>query len=79
MSTKQTLGYALRFLVCLGTLEIILHYMYVVAIKDAQAWAGDTPAELCLLGFWNLIVVWLKVRQTSLPPCACCTHKPFSC
>lgn len=61
--TKQdVVGYALRFSVCLLTMEVILHYMYVVAIKDARAWAGDTPAQLCMLGFWNLIVVWLKVR-----------------
>jgi hypothetical protein len=45
-------------------MEVILHYMYVVAIKDQgrSAWQGDTPAELSLIGFWNLIVVWLKVR-----------------
>jgi hypothetical protein len=44
-------------------MEVILHYMYVVAIKDQgkSAWQGDTPAELSLIGFWNLIVVWLKV------------------
>ncbi|KAH7106546.1 MBOAT-domain-containing protein [Auriculariales sp. MPI-PUGE-AT-0066] len=61
LSAKETIGYAMRFLVCLGTMELILHYMYVVAIKDSRAWAGDTPAQLCMLGFWNLIVVWLKL------------------
>jgi hypothetical protein len=45
-------------------MECILHYMYVVAIKDRKAWVGDSPAEIALLGFWNLIVVWLKASST---------------
>jgi hypothetical protein len=43
------------------TMEVVLHFMYVVAIKDAKSWYGDTPMELSMVGFWNLIVVWLKV------------------
>lgn len=35
--------------------------MYVVAIKDTSAWNGDGPADLSMIGFWNLVVVWLKV------------------
>lgn len=35
--------------------------MYVVAIKDSAAWEGDSPAEMSMIGFWNLVVVWLKV------------------
>lgn len=35
--------------------------MYVVAIKDTAAWDGDTPGQLSMIGFWNLVVVWLKV------------------
>jgi hypothetical protein len=38
--------------------------MYVVAIKDTRAWVGYSAAELSLVGFWNLIIVWLKVSQT---------------
>ena len=44
-------------------MEFILHFMYVVAIKDTSAWYGDSVAELSLIGFWNLIIVWLKVRR----------------
>ncbi|GAB1525165.1 glycerol transporter [Rhizoctonia solani] len=55
-------AYAIRFLGCLLTLEIILHMMYVVAIKDARAWHGLSPLELSMVGFWNLIVVWMKVE-----------------
>ena len=49
------------------TMEVILHYMYVVAIKDARAWPGDTPAEIAMIGFWNLAIVWLKVRFVMAP------------
>lgn len=51
----------MRFLICFITMESILHFMYVVAIKDTNAWVGDTPLELSMIGFWNLIIVWLKV------------------
>ncbi|KZT02547.1 MBOAT-domain-containing protein [Laetiporus sulphureus 93-53] len=61
VSLRGTLSYLFRFLVCFLTLEFILHFMYVVAIKDTKAWAGDSAAELCMIGFWNLIVVWLKL------------------
>jgi D-alanyl-lipoteichoic acid acyltransferase DltB (MBOAT superfamily) len=47
-------------------MEFILHYMYVVAIKDTKAWAGDTPAQLSMIGFWNLVIVWLKVRPATV-------------
>jgi D-alanyl-lipoteichoic acid acyltransferase DltB (MBOAT superfamily) len=60
---RALFSYALRFLACILTMEVVLHYMYVVAIKDAGAWEGDTPAELSMIGLWNLIVVWLKVRS----------------
>lgn len=42
-------------------MEIMLHWIYVVALKDAKAWRGLGPGELAVVGFWNLIVVWLKV------------------
>jgi hypothetical protein len=37
--------------------------MYVVAIKDARAWHGLSPLQLSMVGFWNLIVVWMKVES----------------
>ena len=46
------------------TMEFILHFMYVVAIKDTKAWTGDTAAQLSMIGFWNLIIVWLKVKPS---------------
>ena len=49
-------------------MEFILHFMYMVAIKDTAAWYGDSVAELSMVGFWNLIIVWLKVS---------CHERPF--
>lgn len=61
----MTLGYALRFAICLLTMEWVLHNIYVVAIKDTHAWVDDTPFELSMIGYWNLVVVWLKVGKAS--------------
>ncbi|GAA5958460.1 hypothetical protein JCM8115_002473 [Rhodotorula mucilaginosa] len=56
-------AYAVRFLACWVTMELVLHTMYVVALKDSGKgwWNGMTPAQVSLVGFWNLIVVWLKL------------------
>ncbi|KAH9847853.1 MBOAT-domain-containing protein [Lenzites betulinus] len=61
ISTRSKLGYLVRFVACILIFETILHYMYVVAIKDTKAWAGYSAAELSMVGFWSLIVVWLKL------------------
>ncbi|KAL0945527.1 hypothetical protein HGRIS_001009 [Hohenbuehelia grisea] len=58
---RLALGYACRFVICLLTMEFILHFMYVVAIKESKAWGGDTPAQVSMIGFWNLVIVWLKL------------------
>ena len=64
MDVKAVAGYLVRFVICFMTMEFILHYMYVVAIKDVRAWVGDTPSQVAMIGFWNLIIVWLKVLST---------------
>ncbi|SPO36217.1 probable GUP1 - Multimembrane-spanning protein essential for proton symport of glycerol [Pseudozyma flocculosa] len=61
IAARSVVSYAVRFLVCLLTMELILHYIYVNAIKDSKAWDGATPLELSMIGFWNLIIVWLKL------------------
>jgi hypothetical protein len=65
-------------------MELVLHYIYVVALKDTKAWRAFplTPGELAVIGFWNLIIVWLKVMLPSslfLPirPIFL-SHSPFS-
>jgi D-alanyl-lipoteichoic acid acyltransferase DltB (MBOAT superfamily) len=32
-------------------MEFILHYMYIVAIKDRKAWIGASPAVIAMIGF----------------------------
>ncbi|EKM77954.1 hypothetical protein AGABI1DRAFT_121631 [Agaricus bisporus var. burnettii JB137-S8] len=54
-------SYIFRFIFSLLTMECILHFMYVVAIKDRKAWVGFTPAQISMVGFWNLIIIWLKL------------------
>ena len=74
--SRTIISYAIRFVVCLLTMELVTHSMYVVAIKDesrsnnpGSAWDGATPFQLSMVGFWNLIIVWLKVkRYTKTPP-----------
>lgn len=55
--------YALRLLCSLLTMEILLHYVYVGALTRAEAWDGLSGGQLGALGFWSLVVVWLKVRS----------------
>ncbi|KAH9043958.1 MBOAT, membrane-bound O-acyltransferase family-domain-containing protein [Lactarius pseudohatsudake] len=61
IAQRATVRYAVRFVIGLLTMETLIHVMYVVAIKDAHAWSGMTPAQLSMVGFWNLIFVWLKL------------------
>lgn len=53
--------YILRWLGSLLLFEFFLHYMWVVAIKDASAWRGFTPTQFVALGIMNLYAVWLKL------------------
>ena len=66
MQSSMKILYLIRFVVCYLTMEYVLHFMYVVAIKDTKSWIGDSPAQIAMIGFWNLIVVWLKVRCISI-------------
>ena len=68
MKSNMKIMYLIRFIVCYLTMECVLHFMYVVAIKDTKSWIGDSPAEIAMIGFWNLIIVWLKVRYLSFCP-----------
>jgi protein-cysteine N-palmitoyltransferase HHAT len=61
ITPRATARYALRFLISFLTMETLIHVMHVVSIKDAHAWSDMNPAQLSMVGFWNLIFVWLKV------------------
>lgn len=61
IALRQRISYLVRFAACMLTMESIIHTMYVVAMKDARAWEGAGPAALSMIGFWNLVIVWLKL------------------
>jgi len=45
-------------------MELALHYLYVVAISKTASrgsWANDTPAQLAMIGYFNLHIIWLKL------------------
>ncbi len=58
----RTIRYAVRFLLVLLSMEVILHYDYVGAISHAlPVWSSYTPAQLSLLSYFNLHIIWLKL------------------
>jgi D-alanyl-lipoteichoic acid acyltransferase DltB (MBOAT superfamily) len=59
---QRTLMYGVRFLICLLTMEVMLHFLYAVAISKAKpAWEVYSPFELSMLGYFNLHIIWLKL------------------
>ncbi|AEO54054.1 hypothetical protein MYCTH_2296135 [Thermothelomyces thermophilus ATCC 42464] len=62
LSTPRTLKYGIRFALVLLAMELILHYDYVGAIsKSRPDWSSYTPAQISLLAFFNLHIIWLKL------------------
>ncbi|KAL0075901.1 MBOAT, membrane-bound O-acyltransferase family-domain-containing protein [Phycomyces blakesleeanus] len=53
--------YAFRLVCVILVMELTLHYIYVVAISKAMAWDGDTPFELSMIGYFNLLIIWMKL------------------
>ena len=59
---RRTLRYAIRFFICLLAMEVVVHYIYAVAISKAQpAWEVYTPFQVSMLGYFNLHHIWLKL------------------
>ncbi|RMZ70149.1 glycerol:h+ symporter [Pyrenophora seminiperda CCB06] len=62
ITSRRTALYLIRFIVVLLTMEIMIHYMYMVAIFHAKPeWSVYTPSQLSMLGFFNLKHIWLKL------------------
>ncbi|KAK2625474.1 hypothetical protein QTJ16_004786 [Diplocarpon rosae] len=62
IETSRNVKYGIRFLLCLLAMELLLHYDYCVAIsKGNPVWSDYTPAQLSLLSYFNLHVLWLKL------------------
>ncbi|GAB1311011.1 glycerol transporter [Madurella fahalii] len=62
ISSSRTLRYAVRFALVLLAMELVLHYDYVGAIsKSSPEWSSYSPAQISLLSFFNLHIIWLKL------------------
>ena len=62
IETARTTLYGIRFLISLLTMEVMLHFIYAVAISKAQpAWELYTPFQLSMIGYFNLHIIWLKL------------------
>ncbi|KAG0165225.1 glycerol transporter [Apophysomyces sp. BC1015] len=58
---RYVLLYALRLAAVMLVMELTLHYLYVVAISKNQAWNGDSPLEISMIGYFNLLIIWMKL------------------
>ncbi|KAK2766268.1 glycerol transporter [Arachnomyces sp. PD_36] len=62
LNPTRTLLYGIRFLLSLLCMELLLHYVYVVAIsKSSPDWSLYTPFQVSMIGFFNLHIIWLKL------------------
>ena len=63
ITTRRTTLYGIRFAIVLLTMEIVLHYIYVIAIsKSNPDWShAYTPFQLAMLGYFNLHIIWQKL------------------
>lgn len=62
ISRARIVPYAIRFGFCLLTMEVVLHFLYAVAIsKSDPDWSSYSPFQLSMLGYFNLHIIWLKL------------------
>lgn len=62
ISKERIYLYGIRFILALLAMEIMLHFIYVVAISKAEPiWDLYTPFQLSMLGYFNLHHIWLKL------------------
>lgn len=62
ITVKGTMLYCIRFFIALLTMEVMLHFIYAVAICKAQpSWEVYTPFQVSMLGYFNLHIIWLKL------------------
>ena len=62
ITRDKTFLYGIRLILSLVVMEVMIHYIYVIAISKAQpAWEIYTPLQLSMLGYFNLHHIWLKL------------------
>ncbi|RHZ52237.1 hypothetical protein CDV55_103359 [Aspergillus turcosus] len=58
----RTLLYGIRFFLTLLSMELILHYIYALAISQASPdWSLYSAGQLSMLAYFNLHIIWLKL------------------
>lgn len=53
--------YAIRLVIVILVMELTLHFLYVVAISKSKAWDGSSPLEMSMIGYFNLVIIWMKL------------------
>ncbi|CEP07705.1 hypothetical protein [Parasitella parasitica] len=61
LSKRYVITYAIRLVIAIMVMEFTLHYLYVVAISKAKAWDNASPLELSMVGYFNLVIIWMKL------------------
>ncbi|EED23519.1 glycerol:H symporter (Gup1), putative [Talaromyces stipitatus ATCC 10500] len=62
LTPTRNLLYGIRFCLTLLCMELILHFIYAVAIsKSTSDWSIYTPGQLSMLSYFNLNIIWLKL------------------
>ncbi|CAO3616368.1 unnamed protein product [Cunninghamella echinulata] len=61
ITKKFVITYGLRLVGVILVMEWTLHYIYVVAISKTKAWEGDSPLEFSMIGYFNLVIIWMKL------------------
>jgi len=61
IAIKKIFWYTIRFIAVVLLFEWTLHFMYVNAIIRKRAYENFTPFDYCMLAYWSLINVWLKL------------------
>ncbi|KAI9654404.1 MAG: hypothetical protein M1829_000935 [Trizodia sp. TS-e1964] len=62
ITRRRTILYGIRFLLALLCMELVLHFIYAVAIsKSRPNWSMYSPYQLSMLGYFNLHIIWLKL------------------
>lgn len=61
INATSIISYAIRLMISILSMEMVLHFAYVVAISKRKAWTGDTPFQISMIGLFNLNIIWLKL------------------
>ena len=62
ITRSRNLLYGIRFFIALLSMEVMIHFIYVIAISKAQPeWQLYTPFQLSMLGYFSLNHIWLKL------------------